>query len=121
MKKSFTLLSIIALLFTVTTAAVAAPINVGVSYGTITGLGTNDLRTGIMNIISVLLGFIGIIAIVVVLWGGFRWMTSVGSEEKITEAKKIIMSGIVGLIIIFTSYALVSFVITNLLEATGAL
>ncbi|OGY55044.1 MAG: hypothetical protein A3A24_02485 [Candidatus Buchananbacteria bacterium RIFCSPLOWO2_01_FULL_46_12] len=92
----------------------------GLPYGTVTGLGTKDLRAGVMGIVNALLGFLGIIAIVIILWGGFRWMTSAGNEEKVGEAKKIITAGIIGLIIIFISYAIATFVITELVTATGA-
>ncbi len=85
------------------------------------GLGTKDIRESVMNIINVMLGFVGILAIVIILWGGFRWLTSGGNEEKIGEAKKVLTSGIIGLIIIFTAYALANFVITQLMIATGAI
>jgi amino acid transporter len=83
-------------------------------------LGTRDIREGVMEIINVLLGFLGIIAIIIILWGGFRWMTAGGNEEKVGEAKKIITAGIIGLIIIFVSYAIAAFVIEQLINATGA-
>jgi len=54
------------------------------------------------------------------LWGGFRWMTAAGNEEKTGEAKKIITAGIIGLVIIFISYAIATFVINQLIVATGA-
>ena len=98
----------------------ALALNVGLEYGTYTGLGTKDLREGIMAIINVLLGFLGIIAIVIILYGGFVWLTSAGNEEKVGQAKKIISAGIIGLVIIFVSYAIASFVITQLIQATGA-
>ena len=98
----------------------ALALNVGLEYGTYTGLGTKDLREGIMAIINVLLGFLGIIAIVIILYGGFVWLTSAGNEEKVGQAKKIISAGIIGLVIIFVSYAIASFVITQLITATGA-
>ncbi|OGY45743.1 MAG: hypothetical protein A2663_02875 [Candidatus Buchananbacteria bacterium RIFCSPHIGHO2_01_FULL_46_12] len=102
------------------TAVPALALETGISYGAYTDLGTRDLREGIMQIITVLLGFLGIVAIIVILWGGFRWLTSGGNEEKVGEAKKILASGLVGLIIIFTAYAIANFVITQLLSATGA-
>lgn len=98
----------------------ATTLDVGVEYGTYTGLGTKDIREGVMAVINVLLGFLGIIAIVIILWGGFRWLTSGGNEEKVSEAKKIITAGIIGLVIIFVSYAIAQFVISSLITATGA-
>ena len=95
-------------------------LDTGLQYGTATGLGTKDLREGIMSIVRLLFGFLGVIAILLMLWGGFRWMTAAGNEEKISEAKKIISAGIIGLVIIFISYAIATFVINQLIVATGA-
>jgi hypothetical protein len=89
------------------------------TYGSYTGLGTRDLRSGIMGIVNALLGFLGVLAIVIILWGGFRWLTSGGNEEKVGEAKKIITAGVIGLVIIFTAYAIANFVISSLITATG--
>jgi len=104
--------------FAMTTMPVLA-LETGINYGTFSGLGTKDIREGIMNVVNVLLGFIGILAIIIILWGGFRWLTSGGNEEKVGEAKKVITAGIIGLIIIFVAYALASFVIQQLMNATG--
>ncbi len=98
----------------------ALALDVGLNYGTYTGLGTKDIRTGIMTIVKLLLGFLGIIAIIIMLYGGFVWMTAGGNEEKVSQAKKIITAGIIGLVIIFVSYAIAAFVIQQLIDATGA-
>jgi glucose uptake protein GlcU len=57
-----------------------------------------------------LLGILGIIALIIILIGGFKWMTAQGNEEGVTEAKKTISAGIIGLVIIFFAYAIVMFV-----------
>ena len=101
-------------------SALPALAQYGLEYGTLTGLGTEDLRAGVMGIINVFLGFLGVIAIVIILYGGFVWLTSAGNEEKVGKEKKIIRAGIIGLIIIFISYAIPTFVITELMGATGA-
>jgi hypothetical protein len=98
----------------------ALALETGLEYGTLIGLGTQDLREGIMSIIRLLFGFLGIIALVLILWAGFVWMTAGGNEEKVGEAKKILSAAIVGLVIIFTSYMIASFVIEQLISATGA-
>src|SRR5680860_886721 len=64
------------------------------------GLGNEDPRTIIASIINVALGFLGIIAVVIILLGGFKWMTAGGNEDKTTEARSLIISGIIGLVII---------------------
>jgi hypothetical protein len=84
-----------------------------------TGLGQSDLKSSIGNIINVFLGFLGIIAVVITLMGGFKWMTAGGNDEKVAEAKRLLIAGIIGLAIILTAYAISSFVISSILDATA--
>lgn len=90
----------------------------GVEFGTTTGLGTKDVRETVASIINVALGLLGIVAVVIVLAGGFTWMTAAGIEEKVDTAKKMIFSGIIGLAIILSAYAIAKFVISSLITAT---
>lgn len=90
----------------------------GISYGEKTGLGKQDVRDTISSIINVALGMLGIVAVVIVLWGGFRWMTAGGNEEKVGEARKIIFSGIIGIAIILSAWAIARFVLEQLYIAT---
>lgn len=82
------------------------------------GTGKQDLQTTIGSIIKVALSFLGVVAIVIVLIGGFKYMTAGGSDEKTGDAKKYIISGIIGLAIILSAYAITSFVLTSLVSAT---
>jgi len=92
--------------------------DLGIEYGEATGLGSTDIRVTIARIIRVAMGLLGIIAVVIILIGGFTWMTAGGNEEKVGEAKKWIFSGIIGLAIILSAYAIATFVITQLVSAT---
>ncbi len=89
-------------------------VETGLSYGTYTGLGTQDLRIMIMRIIRIFLGFVGIIAILINLYAGYLWMTAGGNEQKIATAKKILTNGIIGLLIIFSAFSIVSFILSAL-------
>ena len=72
------------------------------------------------RIINACLGVLGIVLIVLVLYGGFLWMTAAGNEERITKAKKIFGNAIIGLIIVIMAYAISRFVICQLqAAATG--
>ena len=84
------------------------------------GLGTTTLSELIKSIIQVILGFLGVIAVLIILWGGFVWMTAAGEPDKVDKAKKMIYSGIIGLVIIFAAYAIASFVFAQLQSITGA-
>lgn len=93
-------------------------INEGLNYGTIVGWGTQDLKTIIFLVINVIMGFLGIIAVIIILAGGFKWMTAGGNEEKVAEAKKLIIAGIVGLAIVIGAWAIAAFVVQNLVNVT---
>lgn len=81
-------------------------------------LGSGDIRQTAARIINVALGFLGIVAVVIVLLGGFKWMIAGGNDEKTAEARKLIVSGIIGLAIILSAWAITSFVISRLVTAT---
>ena len=82
------------------------------------GLGERDLRLILASIINVILGFIGIISVMIILLGGFKWMVSGGNEDKATEAKGTLSSGLIGLIIVFSSWGLAKFAVNALYNAT---
>lgn len=80
------------------------------------GLGNADLMTTISSIIRIALGFLGVIAVVIILLGGFKWMTSGGNDTKVGEAKKLIFAGIIGLVIVLSAYAIATFVINSIVK-----
>lgn len=81
-------------------------------------LGTKELRETVAGIVNIVLGFLGILATLIVLLGGFKWMTSGGNSDKVDEAKKLIGAGIVGLVIILAAYAIVRFVLGSIQNQT---
>lgn len=98
----------------------ARPSQAGVSIdvpANFAGFSSQDLKVTIENIVKIILGFLGIITIILVLYGGFLWMTSFGEEDKISQAKKIISAGVVGLVLVLAAYAISLFVINSLITA----
>lgn len=83
-------------------------------------LGNQDIRVIIGKIIRAALGLLGVVALGIVLYGGFTIMTSQGNEEKVAEGRKILINGVIGLAIIMAAFTIVHFVITKLAEATGS-
>jgi len=89
-------------------------------FGSALGLNkTNDLKGTIANIINIALGFLGIVAVIIILAGGFKWMTAGGNEDSVGEAKKMITGGVIGLVVIFAAWAIASFVLSSLQSATS--
>lgn len=72
------------------------------------GLSTTDT---INNILSYLLGFLGILAVVIILYGGLRWMTAGGDAKKVEPAQNTIKAGAIGLIIILAAWVIVKVVL----------
>jgi len=92
--------------------AMAQP-DLGLNYATNLGLASQngDVRDTAVDIVKYLMTFLGIIAVVIILIGGFRWMTAGGNEDRIASAKKTIIAGAIGLIVILAAFAIVTFVI----------
>lgn len=84
------------------------------------GLGERDPREIIASVIRIVLGFLGIIAVVIIIMGGFKWMTSGGNDAKAKEARDMIVAGVIGLIIILAAFGIASFVTDRIFEVTGA-
>lgn len=101
------------------TIASAASVDLGLNYATAIGLGTQDVRTTVANVIRAFMGLLGIVAVIIILLGGFKWMTAAGEEEKVQEAKKLIISGVIGLVIIMMAFAIAQFVINAVVNGTA--
>lgn len=82
------------------------------------GLGTTTIAVVVSDIIKILLSFLGVLFIVLIVYAGFMWMTSAGSEDKITKAKAIMVAAIIGLVIVLAAYAITYYVVDQVLEAT---
>ncbi|OGF21662.1 hypothetical protein A2316_01230 [Candidatus Falkowbacteria bacterium RIFOXYB2_FULL_38_15] len=64
----------------------------------------------IQRVISTVLGFVGVIFLVLIIVGGLMWMTAGGNEDQVGKSKKLITNAVIGTIIIMLAYVLVSFV-----------
>jgi len=74
------------------------------------GLPKSDLNTMAATIIKSVLSFLGIFALIIVMYGGFLWMVSGSNEDRKKAAKGTFVNGIIGLIIILLAYTIVSYV-----------
>jgi len=72
------------------------------------------------RVLGGLFGIVGVVALLVFLYGGFTWMTSEGAEKKIKKGWDTMIWGALGLIIIFASFILVRFLLGILLTETTA-
>jgi hypothetical protein len=124
MKKMLKTLTVVAMFLAIAAPALmsAMPVHaIGVNdltggYDVSAGLNNTDPRTIASNIIKIALGFLGILAVVIILIGGFKWVTAAGNEDSIADAKKILVAGVIGLVIILASWGIANFVLTSLVN-----
>lgn len=62
------------------------------------------------NILKTVIGIVGALSLLIFIYGGLRWLTSAGEPAKIQAGKDAMKWAAIGLVVIFSSYALVSFV-----------
>lgn len=74
----------------------------------------NALNVIIGTVISIGLGLLGVIFLVLMIYGGYNWMTARGEEEKVTKAKDTITRAVIGLIIVVGAYAVWKFLFSKL-------
>lgn len=122
-KRTFFAASASALLFApaVASAGLKANIEKGAKdTGQGAGLGQTPLAETVGKVIQAFLGLIGVVLVVLIIYAGFLWMTASGNEEQVTKAKTIIKNAVIGMVILMAAYAISNFVLTSVLEGTGA-
>ncbi len=105
-------------------ASLAAPAVLAQNFGAdtakgsdminLTGTASETIASVAGQLIGTLLSFLGIIFLILVIVGGFMWMTSQGNDAKVKSAQKLITTAIIGLIIIVSAYAITTFIADNL-------
>lgn len=73
-------------------------------------LSSNDIPTIVGNAIKVAMGIMGSLALVVFVYGGFRWLTAAGNSESIETGTSAMIWATIGIFIIFSSYAILQLV-----------
>ena len=134
LKFFLSLLSLVIVLFAlapVKTQATGVTATGGDPYAILgTGGATGDLGTVtseqgekrvyeiIGRVINIVLGFLGLIALILVIWSGVQWMTSGGNEDKTKEAKDRMKAGVIGLMIILGAAVLTNFILDMIINVT---
>lgn len=69
-----------------------------------------SLPVAIGTLVTVFLGLLSLVFFLLMLYGGWKWMTARGDAKAVTDAKSIIIAAITGLVIIVLSYAITLFI-----------
>lgn len=84
-----------------------------------TGLGTTSPIQVTAIAVGAFLNVLGVVAFIIFIYAGFRWMTAGGRTPEVTKAKDMMKHAIVGLVIIMASYSIARYVFSIIEGATG--
>lgn len=76
---------------------------------------SDSLAIAIGSIIGNILTFLGVIFLLLMIYGGVTWMTAAGDEKKVTKAKELITAAVIGLVVVLSAYALTTYLGDNVL------
>lgn len=68
--------------------------------------------------INAALSIIGVVFLVLIVYGGMLWMLSEGDETKVGKARGLIFHSIIGLILVLSAYAITNFVVGAIIKGT---
>ncbi len=84
------------------------------SAATTATLQAGDLPTTIGAIVGVLLSVLGVVFLVIVIYGGITWMTAGGDEKKVEKGRKMLIEGAIGMLICVSAYSLSVYVVQKI-------
>jgi len=79
-----------------------------------------NLSSIIGKIVGAALSFLGVVFFILIIYGGYMWMFSMGNEQTAGKAKDIIIAAVIGLVIVLMAYAITSFLGTTVAPGTPA-
>jgi hypothetical protein len=80
----------------------------------------DDFMVLAVNISNWVLGIVGSVTLLFFIYGGFMFVLSGGSEERVKNGKSILLNSIIGLVIVFTSFLIIQFIMSSLGFVKGA-
>lgn len=79
-----------------------------------TNCGLREMLLLVINVSQVILGLVGSAALVMFIYGGFMWLISAGSAERVERGRKIFEGALIGLALIFSAWLIINFVVAAL-------
>ncbi|MCK5466087.1 hypothetical protein KAI56_01135 [Candidatus Parcubacteria bacterium] len=74
-----------------------------------------NFEDAVINLTNWILGFVAMIAVLTIIWGGVTYIGSAGDETKATTGKRVVTYALIGLVISGIAYALVNVIVTIIL------
>jgi hypothetical protein len=76
----------------------------------------SDLTSVAGLIIQAVLGLLGIIFIILMIYAGYTWMVASGNEQQVSKAKNMLQTSVIGLVIVLSSWAIWTFIFESLIS-----
>lgn len=108
-----------AMVFVLPDVVLAQTVDAGLQAAGSAGLGTSNLPLLIARIIRAVIGVLGFLLFCLVVYAGIKYMLARGDKDKVAEARRILKNAALGLLVVFASYAITTFVLNALLRAAG--
>jgi hypothetical protein len=80
---------------------------------TITGNAGNNVNSMVATIINIFSWIVGVVCVIMIIYGGFRYVTAGGDSGKVGDAKNTILYALVGLVIVALAQVIVKFVLSK--------
>ena len=94
----------------------SAQVTSGINAATTGEMRGKSVDNTVGSIVNVLLWVVGILSVTLIVWSGFKYITSAGDTSKLASAKSTLIYAVVGLIIAILAYAIVTFVRTQVVS-----
>ena len=83
------------------------------------GYSTTATYDGVLGmILKTIFSLLGVFFLILMIYGGFLWMTDRGSSQQVEKAQKLITAAVIGMIIVLASYAISYFVLNAISNTT---
>lgn len=77
------------------------------------GTGSNSFNSVVHTVINLFSWIVGVISVIMIVVGGFKYITSGGKDSNVSGAKNTIMYALIGLVVVALAQVIVRFVLTN--------
>ena len=101
------------------TSDASAQVSSGINAATTSEMQGKSVNNTVGSIVNILLWVVGILSVTMIVWSGFKYITSAGDTSKLASAKSTLIYAVVGLIIAIMAYAIVNFVRTEVTSTGG--
>jgi hypothetical protein len=111
MKKSLALITPALAYLTLASPSFAINLCTSGTYSALCAFNVNNMGSLISNLIMLIFAIAIIAALLYLIWGGFKWLTSGGDKNAVASARDHIIAAIIGLVIIFLSYLILNIIV----------